>query len=95
MKYPICLFLAFYICGCSTFTNEKMMKVRQGMTSDEVLKMFGQPKSISQAVCGSKTGSPWNCTTWEYESFFGDETASFTFSGEPDSYVLNNFSINR
>ncbi len=24
-----------------------------GMTSDEVLKLYGKPKSISQSVCGS------------------------------------------
>jgi hypothetical protein len=28
------------------------MKVRQGISSDEVLTLFGEPKSIRSGICG-------------------------------------------
>lgn len=62
------------------------------MSSNEILEMFGKPKNVSQSVCGTATGNPWTCTTWEYgEHGWGD---SFTFSGESENLILNNFSFN-
>jgi hypothetical protein len=77
----------------SAFANENIMKVHQGMSSNEILAMFGEPKDIAVAVCGMPPNQ-WNCTTWEYEGFF-DERASFTFAGEHDSLILNNFNVDR
>jgi hypothetical protein len=98
MKYFLGLVLVFVITGCSTlpktFTTEKIMKIKKGMKSEEILKMFGEPQNISQSVCGGNTGSTWTCTTWKYgDSSF--ENAMFTFSGEPGSYILNNFEVDR
>ena len=69
------------------------MKVHQGMSSDEILQLFGKPKSIRSAVCG-RAPNQWTCTTWEYGEFPYDR-ASFTFSGEQGSYILNNFDVDR
>jgi len=77
----------------SSFTTENVMKVHQGMSSDEILRVFGEPKSINSAVCGS-IPNQWTCTTWEYSEFPYDR-ASFTFSGEHGSYILNNFDVHR
>lgn len=96
------LLLLVALSSCSTldtsrlpasFNTENIMKVHQGMSSNEVLAMFGTPKSVESAVCGSGTGQ-WNCTTWKYGEFPYDR-ASFTFNGSPDSLILNNFSIDR
>lgn len=92
---PFLFFMSF--SSCSTFpyvfTTEKIMKVHQGMSSDDVLALFGQPKSVRASVCG-KPPNQWNCTTWEYGgAVYGD--ASFTFSGEQNELILNNFDINR
>ena len=77
----------------SRFTAENIMKVYQGMSSDEILTLFGEPKSISANVCGREPNL-WTCTTWEYgESTY--DRASFTFSGEHDSLKLNNFKVDR
>ncbi len=76
----------------SSFTTENIMKVHQGMNSDEILNMFGPPKSVSQAVCGGK--SPWTCTTWEYGKFPYDR-ATFTFSGNTEKKTLNDFKVER
>ena len=91
------VFLVLLISGCSSlprsFTTENIMKVKQGMGSGEILKMFGEPKNISQSVCGA-TGKTWTCTTWEY----GDTScgnAKFTFNGQPGAYKLNNFDVDR
>lgn len=85
------------LVGCSTlpstFTNENVMKLHQGMTSDEILAMFGEPKSVSVSVC-SKPPTQWSCTMWEYGEFPYDR-ASFTFAGEHDSLRLNNFKVDR
>lgn len=69
------------------------MKVKQGMKSDEILTLFGEPKNIDVSVCG-RVPNQWTCTTWEYGEFPYDR-ASFTFNGEYDSLRLNNFEIDR
>jgi len=78
----------------AAFTSENVMKVRQGIGSEDILRMFGVPTSVRQAVCGSATGSPWTCTTWEYGEFPYDR-ASFTFASRDGSLVLNNFEVQR
>jgi hypothetical protein len=64
------------------------------MGSDEILRMFGTPKNVKQAVCGASTGTAWTCTTWEYGEFPYDR-ASFTFDSGSGSLVLNNFEVQR
>jgi len=88
-------FISISLSSCSTlpttFTTENIMKVHQGMSSNEILSFFGKPKNISVSVCGTPPNQ-WTCTTWEYGEFPYDR-ASFTFSGEHDSLKLNNFKI--
>ena len=77
----------------ASFTTENILKVHQGMSSDEIMKLFGEPKSVRSAICGMSPNQ-WTCTTWKY----GDapyDNASFTFNGEHGSYRLNNFDIDR
>lgn len=77
----------------STFTTKNILKVHQGMKSDEILKLFGDPKSVSSAICG-RAPNHWKCTTWKY----GDspyDNASFTFSGNHGLFKLNDFDIER
>jgi hypothetical protein len=86
------------LTACSSlplsFSTEKIMKVRNGMSSKEILKMFGTPKSVRQAVCGANFGQSWTCTTWEYGGY--PDKASFTFSGDnPETMVLNSFDVDR
>lgn len=85
------------LLACSTmptsFPNEKIMEVHQGMGSEEILTMFGEPKNIRVAVCGMPP-STWNCTTWEYD-VFPEGYAYFRFSGEHDALVLNDFNVDR
>jgi hypothetical protein len=76
----------------SRFTTENVMKVHSGMGSNEILKMFGAPKNVSQSVCGAAVGKPWTCTTWEYGERSYD-WASFTFAGHSGSLVLNDFNV--
>ena len=94
------LFLSLIYCSTistsalpSTFTTENIMKIHQGMSSDEILTLFGEPKSISAAICG-RPPNQWTCTTWKYGEFPYDR-ASFTFSGEHGSLILNNFDVDR
>ena len=105
------IFLAIALSSCATlseytqpestsalpksFTSENVLKVHQGMRSSVILKMFGPPKSVRQAICGGSTGHSWTCTTWEYGKSPYDH-ASFTFSGDdPDDLKLNDFNIER
>lgn len=69
------------------------MKVRQGMSADEIVAMFGEPKSVATNVCGIAT-KQWNCTTWQYGEF-PYERANFTFNDKNGSLRLNNFNIDR
>ena len=56
--------IALGLGGCVTlptsFTTQNVMNVHQGMGSDEILKMFGTPKNVRQAVCGASTGKSWS-----------------------------------
>jgi len=85
------------LASCATlhskFSTENIMKVHQGMNSDEILALFGEPKNIRVSVCGQPPNQ-WTCTTWQYGEFPYDR-ASFTFSGEHDSLRLNNFDVDR
>jgi hypothetical protein len=99
MRFLFLIGTTLFLSSCATFsspfTTEKVMQVHQGMSSSEILKMFGTPKNISQANCGSSTKRPWTCTTWEYGEYQNDR-ASFTFSGDnPSSLILNDFKIDR
>lgn len=91
-------FISFFLLSCSalplSFSTKNIMKIHSGMSSDEILILFGKPKSISLAVCGSKSDNLWNCTTWKYGDFPYDH-AKFTFSGEHGSYILNHFKVDR
>jgi hypothetical protein len=90
--------VALSIGGCVTlptlFTIGNVMSVHQGMGSDKILRIFGTPKNVSQAVCGASTGRPWTCSTWEYGELPYDRT-SFTFAADSGTLVLNNFDIHR
>lgn len=78
-----------------TFTSENLITTHIGMTSDEVIKRYGEPKDISQTVCGSEeVGGTWTCTTWKYGNPPYDN-ASFTFGEEGGALVINNFDIDR
>lgn len=85
------------IVSCSTlpmsFTTENIMKLQQGMSSTEILTMFGEPKNVDVSVCGQPPRQ-WTCTTWEYGEFPYDR-ASFTFAGDHNSLKLNNFKVDR
>lgn len=92
------LLCPFYLISCTTlptsFTTENIMKTHPGMSSDEILTMYGEPKSVQNTICGSSTDYPWSCTIWEYGEFPYDR-ATFYFGGEYGSYILNNFNIER
>ncbi|MBI1302051.1 MAG: hypothetical protein GC137_10440 [Alphaproteobacteria bacterium] len=93
----LCL-VSFFLSSCSTlpasFSSENVMKIQQGMSSDEILEMFGEPKSVSVQTCGTSTPNPWSCTTWEYGQY-GYHYASFTFAGNPGALLLNNYKVDR
>ncbi len=76
------------------FTTENVLKIKQGMSSSDVLRMFGSPVSVKQSVCGAATDKVWLCTTWDYGEFPYDR-ASFTFSGDHKTLILNSFSVDR
>ncbi len=87
-------FISLSLSSCSAlpskFSTENIMKLHQGMSSDEILTLFGEPEKIRVAVCG-RPPDQWTCTTWDYPY----DRASFTFNGEDDSLKLNNFNVDR
>lgn len=70
------------------------MDTHPGMSSDEIIKLYGKPRNIRTSTCGTKANKPWSCTIWEYGKFPYDH-ATFYFSGKHGSYILNNFDIDR
>lgn len=93
VKVIMIFFGVAFLSGCTSITNEQMMKIHQGMSSDEIVSMFGQPNNVRVDVCG-KSPNTWSCTTWEYY-LFPEGDASFRFNGEHGDLRLNNFDIDK
>jgi len=75
----IFLILSFSLYGCNidsalpwSFTTENTLKLKIGMNSKEIMKMFGPPKSVSSIL---------HQTTWTYGQT-GDGYAFFIFHNE-------------
>ena len=77
------------------FTTENVLAVQVGMTSGEIIELFGRPHSVSSSMCGADVGKPWHCTTWKYGNFLEGSYASFTFAHVGSILVLNNYNIDR
>lgn len=69
------------------------MKVHQGISSDEILSMFGEPKHVDISVCGT-VPNQWTCTTWGYGDYIFS-SPKFIFSGKREALKLNSFSFER
>lgn len=70
------------------------MKVKTGMSGDEIISMFGNPKAVRSTTCGGKTFGSWQCVIWSYDS--GRYSRSyFYFQKTGGELVLNNFDIDR
>jgi hypothetical protein len=86
VKASIISLLLLSSCYASKFTIDNQMKLKVGMTSTEVIEIFGKPRKISAAVCGTGTGL-WNCITW----YYGER--SLTFSDRGGVLYLNNWDM--
>ncbi len=63
------------------FTRDNVAKIRNGMTNNEVLGLFGEPDHSKGAICGSSTTASWQCIVYVYENGLeGREKKSNEFS---------------
>lgn len=62
--------------GCATvglttrhpaFTADKVLGLKVGLTTDQVVSLFGNPDRTQGTTCGTQTPSPWQCLIWEYD----------------------------
>ena len=77
----------------NTFSSKNIMKVHQGMSADEILTLFGQPKDVDVSIC-YRVPEQSTCTTWKYGEIPHGH-ASFTFSGDHNNLILKQFFIER
>ena len=90
IKVSILSLLLLSSCYTSRFTSDNAMKLKVGMTSSEVVAIFGKPMKTSAMTCGSGTPNPWSCIIWHY----GDFTPMFTFQqGEDGVLYLNSWNM--
>ena len=75
-----------YASSSSKFTTDNILKLKVGMSSNEVIAIFGKPIKTSGSTCGGAVGKPWTCITW----FYGDYTPSLTFQQEQDGILYLN-----
>ena len=98
MRILLTFVASILLLSCSTlplnFTTENIMKVKVGMTSDEIAQLFGKPKSIKSTTCGTDTDEPWQCIIWTYGDY-EYQHADFYFSTINDVMLLNHFDIRR
>lgn len=88
--------------GCATvsrvgrrhpeFTADRVLGLSVGLTTDEVIALFGRPDRPQATTCGSKSGSPWQCLIWEYD-FGSYKTNRLYFSMDFSPPRLNNWDI--
>lgn len=70
----------------SKFTPDNVLKLKVGMTSTEVIAIFGKPMKTSATTCGSATDNPWSCIIWIY----GEFTPRLTFEQGPEDVLYLN-----
>ena len=104
INIAILLGLTIFLNGCVSvpsvsalpkafFLDKNILSIKVGMTSDEVIELFGNPTNIRTTTCGKKPDT-WKCTWWEYGHRY-DNNASFTFGGNHGALLLNNYEIDR
>ena len=91
--------IIFAIIGCSTtpsvWNRSNTLRIRQGMTPEQIIAMFGQPDKHSINTYGLLTSRPWQGLLYEYHFWKGGDYCinTFTFALTPDP-KLNNWDIN-
>lgn len=50
-------------------SKEQMLKLEEGMTTEQVTALLGQPDATESGTCGQATKKPWPCRTWRYGWF--------------------------
>lgn len=86
-----------------SFTGANVMGLKVGLTTDEVVSVFGKPTRIRSLTCGGATQrGEWSCLVWEYdveESYDGSittmKTNTFTFNSEFNPPRLNDWKIEK
>lgn len=50
-----------------SFTSDNVLTLKVGMTTTQIVALFGPPDRTRSTTCGTQTPSPWQCLIWEYE----------------------------
>ena len=78
----------------TVFSRENIVKLRVGMTSEEVVQIFGLPLKTEADVCGETTASPWTCITWWYNSKSLAQSTRMVFEVHNETLYLNRWVTN-
>jgi hypothetical protein len=78
----------------TSFSRENIVKLRVGMTSEEVVEIFGLPLKTEANVCGETTASPWTCITWWYNSKSLAQSTRMVFEVHNETLYLNRWVTN-
>lgn len=49
------------------FTSENIIKIKKGMTSFEIIQLFGNPVGTETTLMGAETSKPWQAIEWHYD----------------------------
>lgn len=95
-------FFLFLLTSCSVsqystsnslgFTQEKIMKLRTGMTSEEIAILFGNPLRTEATQYGLATPNPWTAIIWYYDSK-EFSTKKFIFSQQNGTLYLVSWEV--
>ena len=86
MKFFLSILVVLLFVGCGAereLTKDDFMKIKEGMTEAEVVKVLGKPKESKRA--GSFNGQPMKLLIWEEDTdvmLFGGKVGAVTFKGE-------------
>lgn len=77
----------------NNFTTENIMKVRQGMSSEQILELFGEPSDVSVSQCVVEIYI-LPCTEWVYKNDIL-QRAIFVFANVDEGLLLTEFDVDR
>tara|TARA_R110002073_G_scaffold336545_1_gene535019 strand:- start:1448 stop:1783 length:336 start_codon:yes stop_codon:yes gene_type:complete len=75
----------------SSFSTENVLKIKEGMTQEAVVALFGYPNNVRSMTCSLKN----KCKAWEYEQDAPRVRARFVFENVGDSWIVEDFDIQR
>lgn len=73
-------------------SGAQQARLNDAITMSEVQAILGPPDRVDQATCGAKSGEPWTCRKWVYETDGNPRTFTVFFQETRRGWLVNSWS---